>query len=159
MTPPNSSATDRAAHTLTLERVIDAPRDLVWEAWTDEKHAAKWWAPKGFDIAYIEMDVRPGGGWKKCMRLPDGREFWRNGVYTEVEEPERLTFTYLSDDPNSQPGHETVVTVTFEARGDKTVVKLHQSVFETVAARDAHKGGWNSTLERIGEYVTAGRHS
>ena len=154
MARQNSSSAALSERTLILERVFDAPRELVFEAWTDEKHAAQWWGPKWLDVVYIEMDVRPGGKWRKCMRSPDGAEFWRSGVYREVVEPERLVFTYFSDDPNSDPGHETLVTVTFdEELGGKTKLILHQAVFESVAERYAHGSGWSSTVERLAEYL------
>ena len=144
-----------ASRTLHIERVLDAPRELVWEAWTDPAHAERWWGPKGFDVVHLEMDVRPGGSWKKCMRRQkDGFEAWRSGVFRAVEMPERLAFTYVSDDPRGIAGHETVVTVTFEDLDAKTRLTLHQAVFESVEARDSHQGGWSSTMDRLGEYLT-----
>ncbi len=68
-------------------------------------------------------------------------------------EPERLVFTFAWEDSEGKPGHETVVTVTFADHGDKTRLTLHQAVFETVAARNEHRSGWTSTLERFAEYL------
>jgi uncharacterized protein YndB with AHSA1/START domain len=150
----NNPDTALANRTLVVERVFDAPRDLVFRMWTDEKHVAQWWGPQGFEVTYIKMDVRPGGTWRKAMRSLDRKEYWRSGVYQEVIRPERLVFTYFSDDPNSKPGHETVVTVTFEEHeGRKTKLTLRQAVFESVAARDAHQGGWTSVVERLAGYM------
>ena len=154
--PQDTPAAEDSERQMTLERVVDAPRELVWQAWTDERHAKFWWGPKGFEVVYLEMNVRPGGAWRKCMRGPDGREFWRNGVYQEVEELERLVFTYFTDDPNSRSDHETVVTLAFEEHDGKTKVTLHHQLFESAAAREAHQGGWTSALERLGEYVATG---
>lgn len=145
---------DEVSRTLHIERVLDAPRELVWEAWTDPAHAERWWGPKGFEVVYLEMDVRPGGAWKKCMRRQDGFEAWRNGVFRAVDRPERLAFTYTSDDPRGIPGHETLVTLTFEDLDGKTRLILHQAAFESVEARDSHQGGWTSTIERLCEYLT-----
>jgi uncharacterized protein YndB with AHSA1/START domain len=114
----------------------------------------QWWAPEGFAVTALEMDVRPGGSWRKCMRSPDGREFWRRGVYCEVVAPERLVFTYVSDDPLGAPGRETLVTMTFAAQGDKTLMTLRHSGFDTLAARDSHLGGWASCIERLARYMT-----
>lgn len=138
---------------LLFTRLFNAPRDLVFRAWTDPKQLVQWFAPEGFSVAFLEMDVRPGGAWRKCMRSPEGTDYWRRGVYLEVVEPERLVFTYLSDDPVSDPGHETVVTIIFEAHGAKTLMTFRQEEFESVAARDSHNFGWTSCMERFAAYL------
>jgi uncharacterized protein YndB with AHSA1/START domain len=140
-------------HVLALTRTFDAPRELVFRAWTDPEHAAKWWAPRGFTVTLFEMDLRPGGAWRKCMRSPEGKEYWRSGVIREVSPPERLVFSYVTDDPGTTPGQETLVTLTFEDRGGSTRMRFRQAVFESVASRDAHRGGWTSSLERLAEYL------
>lgn len=134
---------------LFFTRVFDAPRSVVFRAWTDREQLMKWWAPAGFSVAFLEMDVRPGGAWRKCMRSPEGREYWRHGTYLEVVEPERLVFTYVSDDPESDPERETIVTMIFEDRGEKTLMTFRQQEFESVAARDSHQGGWRSCMDRF----------
>lgn len=138
---------------LVLTRVFEAPRDLVFRAWTLPEHAAQWWGPMGLEITQMEMDARPGGAWRKCMRTPDGREFWRHGVYREVVPPERLVFTYFSDDTHSNPEHEMLVTVTFEDLGGRTRLTLRQTELESAAARESHRTGWLSTLERLAGHV------
>ena len=152
-----SAAADAAERELVITRLVDAPRDMVYAAWTDPKQAMQWWAPEGLTVVALEMDVRPGGQWRKCMRAPDGNDYWRKGVYREVVAPERLVFTYVSDDPRGEPGHETLVTVTFEKRGAKTMMTLCHSGFESKPARDAHHRGWASSLERFARYVTPAR--
>ena len=87
------------------------------------------------------------------MRSPEGAEYWKQGIYREVIEPERLVFTFAWEDAEGKPGRETVVTVTFAEHGTKTKLTLHQGVFETVAARDSHKDGWSSTLQRLADYL------
>jgi len=87
------------------------------------------------------------------MLSPEGTEYWKQGVYREVIEPERLVFTFAWEDADGRPGHETVVTVTFAEHGIKTRLTLHQGVFETVAARDSHESGWSSTVERLADYL------
>jgi uncharacterized protein YndB with AHSA1/START domain len=99
------------------------------------------------------MDVRPGGGWFRCMRTADGTEHRKRGVYREIVAPERLVFTYATEDAAGNPGHETLVTVTFTDVGGKTRLTLRQAHFESVAARDAHRGGWTSCLERFANYL------
>ena len=138
---------------LVITRVFDAPRSLVFKAWTEPDRAARWWGPQGFTTLHCTMDVRIGGAFRVCMRSPDGTEYWKQGVYREVAEPERLVFTFAWEDAEGKPGHETVVTVTFAEHGAKTRLTLHQAVFETVAARDSHQAGWTSTMERLAGYL------
>lgn len=148
-----SAAAPPMERELVITRVFDAPRNLVFRAWIDPEQAAQWWGPQGFTVVSLEMDVRPGGAWRKCMRSPDGRDYWRQGVYREIVAPERLVFTYVSDDPQGNPGHETLVTVTFADHGAKTLMTLRQAEFESTAARDAHRGGWTSSIERFARYL------
>ena len=112
--------------------------------------------PQGFTIAYREMDLRPGGAYRVCMRSPEGTEHWQRGVCREVVEPERLVFTFAWEDAEGRPGHETVVTVDFAEYGAKTKLTLHQAVFETVTARDLHQVGWASALDCLAEYLAQG---
>ena len=149
-----SAAADAAEGDLVITRLVDAPRDMVYAAWTDPKQAMQWWGPEGFAVVALDMDLRPGGQWRKCMRAPDGNDYWRKGVYREVVVPERLVFTYVSDDPLGAPGHETLVTVTFEKRGAKTLMTLRHSGFDSKPARDSHLGGWTSCIERLTRYMS-----
>jgi len=138
---------------LTVTRLFDAPRALVFKAWTAPEHAAMWWALEGFTIVTCEMDVRPGGKWRRCMRSPDGVDYWKHGVYREVVPPERLVFTYVNDDADGRPGPNTVVTVTFAEHGTKTRLTLHQVGFDQIADRDGHTGGWTSCLTRFAAWL------
>ena len=150
-----SPAADLADRELVITRVLDAPRRLVFRAWTDPEQLARWWGPRGFTTIFSEADVRPGGAWRRRMRSSEGAECCGRGIYREIAAPERLVFTYAWEDADGNPGHETVVTVTFEALGDKTRLTLRQAVFETVTSRDAHDGGWSSCLDRFAEYLAA----
>ncbi len=138
---------------LVITRVFDAPRALVFAAWTRPEHAARWWGPQGFAPISCTMDVRPGGAWRRSMRSPSGTVHTARGIYREIVAPERLVFTYAWEDAAGSPGHETLVTVTFAARGDRTELTLHQAVFPSQAARDDHRGGWTSCFERFAEYL------
>ena len=88
--PLHEPAEDRE---FVITRVFDAPRSLVFKMWTDPKHMAHWWGPKGFTNPVCEMDVRPGGAWRIVMRGPDGGEHPAKGVYREVVAPGRLVMT------------------------------------------------------------------
>lgn len=144
--------------TLILTRLFDAPRDMVFAAWTDPEQAARWWGPKGFTSVACTMDVRVGGAWRRAMRAPDGSQHTARGVYREIIRPERLVFTYAWEDEAGRPKHETLVTLTFADRGDgRTRLTLHQTMFETVAARDDHRGGWSSCLDRFADFLAERR--
>ena len=144
---------DQRERELVITRIFDAPRHLVFQAWTESDRVARWWGPQGFVTTCWDMDIRPGGAFRVCMRSPEGAGHWKQGVYREVVEPERLVFTFAWEDGAGRPGHQTVVTVIFAERGDKTELTLHQAVFETVEWRDEHRRGWTSTLQRFAEYL------
>jgi uncharacterized protein YndB with AHSA1/START domain len=138
---------------IVVTRVFDAPRRLVFRAWTDPELAVHWWGPRGFTSISCEMDVRPGGKWRRSMRSPDGSLRCAHGVYREIVAPERLVFTYAWEDADGRPGNETLVSVGFIERGRRTELTLRQGFFETVTASDSHRGGWTGCLERFAEYL------
>jgi uncharacterized protein YndB with AHSA1/START domain len=87
-----------AKREVVITRVFDAPRGLVFKAWTDPKHMAQWWGPRGFTNPICELDARVGGAWRIVMRSPAGIEYPCGGVYREIVEPERLVFTNIATD-------------------------------------------------------------
>lgn len=139
---------------LLITRFFDAPRELVFQAWTDPEHLKRWEnAPIGFTVTTEKSDIRPGGEYRICMRSPEGVDHWLQGVYTEVVPPERLSFTHVWLRADGTPGVETRVTLSFAERGNRTELTLHQTGFDTVASRDGHNGGWNSTFDRLAAYL------
>jgi uncharacterized protein YndB with AHSA1/START domain len=172
MTEKNNPTTPPPDREFVITRVFDAPRDLVWKAWTDPKHMAQWWGPHGFTNPVCEMDVRPGGAWRIVMRGPDGALHPAKGVYREVVEPERLVMTInhseLSEEwhdlvnPNrdraaGKPPLEALSTVTCEEQGDKTKLTIRLR-FDSAAVRDAllrigMSEGWSQSLERLAALV------
>ncbi len=150
----SSAATESAERELVITRIFDAPRSLVFRAWTEPEHMARWWGPKGFTLPSCKMDLRPGGAYRFHMRSPEGDDHWSQGVYREVVEPERLVLAGAWTDADGKPtSPETLLTVTFEEHDGKTKLTLHQAIFESVTARDSHRGGWNSSLDRLAEYL------
>lgn len=145
----NSPLAASAERVLVIHRTFDAPRQLVFQAWTQREHTLRWMAPRGFTIPECDAEVHPGGAWHCCMRSPDGIDHWASGVYREVVENERLVFTHAWRDAEGQRGHETLVTVTFVERNGKTELTLHQAEFDTVESCDGHRGGWNECLDRL----------
>lgn len=81
---------DLTSRTLTLKKILPAPVELVWQAWTQPDHIAKWWGPPGMEVQIIEHDFKPGGLWKYSMTMPDGREFITEGIYSEIVEFEKI---------------------------------------------------------------------
>ena len=84
---------------MVVTRVFDAPRELVWKAWTDPKYVMQWWGPKGCTAPFCEMDFRVGGKFLCCMRSPDGQEFWNAGEYHEIVPQERIVSSMYFSDP------------------------------------------------------------
>ena len=102
--------------TLTIKRTLNAPRKLVWEAWTKPEHIALWWGPKGMDTKVVEHDFRVGGKWKYTMEMPDGSEFISDGIFSEIIELEKIFSS-----ANFKPMTEGVeIQALFEENGDKT---------------------------------------
>jgi len=144
----------KAADTeLTITRIFDAPRELVFKAWTEKEHLVRWSAPLGFTLTHAEGDLRPGGAWRSCMRSPSGEDLWLGGTYREVVPPARLVFTHAWDQPDGKPGNATLITVSFEDLGGKTRMIFRQSGFETTSSRDGHGEGWNECFERLAELL------
>jgi uncharacterized protein YndB with AHSA1/START domain len=142
-------------YVLVVSRIFDAPRELVFAMWTDINHLKNWMGPDDYPAVRAEGDLRPGGAWRVCLRSKNGgRNLWQRGVYREILEPERLAYTFLWDQEDGAPGHEMLVTITFEDNGGKTLVTLRQAVFETIENRDGHRWGWNGTFDRLSEYLS-----
>ncbi len=149
--------------TLVLTRVLDAPRERVFGAWTEPDRAERWWAPKDFIVVSCVMDVRVGGVCRIEMRAPGDRPTGgsptrgtlqvERGVYQQVVPPEWVVFTWATEDHAGVAGHETLVTIRLEPEGEKTRLTLHQAVFETTADRDAHRAGWTSCLDRLADFL------
>jgi len=141
--PPARSSKNK----LTLSRVFDAPRPLVFKAWTEPQHLKRWSAPHGFKIPVNEGELRPGGPWRAVMVMPDGTKLALGGFYTKVVPNKLLVFTHRWE---GDPGPETVVTVRFaDAPGGKTRLKFEQTGFTSVESRDGHGGGWKECFERL----------
>jgi uncharacterized protein YndB with AHSA1/START domain len=149
-----------------IARTFDAPRDLVFRAWIEPDHLARWYAPKGCSVIIHEFDPRPGGVFHHAIQTPGGRNCLCKGVYREIVPPERLVYTLsFSDaagnfvepaDVGADPEwpRETVVTVTFDDLGGKTKLTLHQTVLESIAKRTGAHPSWIEMLDRLAELAT-----
>jgi uncharacterized protein YndB with AHSA1/START domain len=149
----NASVVDSAERILIIERIFDAPRELVFKCWTEAEHFVRWIGPKGFTSTILIWELRQGGKYRIHKRGPDG-DYWQQGVFREIVPPERIVRTYCWTDFDGRPARpETLLTLTFTDLGERTRLRLHQALFESVSARDAHQGGWGSSLEQLAEYV------
>ena len=149
-----NSAADATSHELVITRVFDAPRTLVWQAWTDPAQVARWMGPRGFTGTVERLDARVGGAYRFHLHAPDGSDLWMQGVHREIVPPERLVNTYVWADAEGRPkGPETLLTITLSEHQGKTTLTLRQTLFETVTARDAHREGWSSALDCLGEVI------
>jgi uncharacterized protein YndB with AHSA1/START domain len=139
---------------LVITRVFDAPRELVWKAWTHPAQAQRWMGPRGFTATHLKSDLRPRGVWRACLRRDDnGEEYWQGGVYLEIVAPARLAYSFAWDETRARRNHATLVSLSFTERRGKTTMSFRQEVFETVAERDGHQLGWNSTFDRLVELL------
>ena len=149
-----SVATGTSERELILTRVFDAPRSLVFKAWTEPEHLAQWFGPQGFTSTVLRNELRPGGAYRIYMRGPAGDDHWTQGIYREIDEPRRLVMVGSWADAQGNPTRpEATLTLTFEDVGGKTKMTLHQALFESVTARDEHQGGWTSSFVRLAEYL------
>ena len=136
-------------------RIMDAPPELVFKAYTDPELIPRWWGPRRYATTVDKMDVRPGGVWRFVHRAADGGEYAFNGVYREIVPPKRLVYTFNYE---GAPGHEAVETVTFEeAEGGKTRMTDHL-LFETREERDGMlnsgmEEGAAETVDRLAELL------
>lgn len=146
-----------AERELTLTRVYDAPRALVFKAWTDPKLLALWWGPKMFTNPVCEVDARPGGKLRIVMRGPDGNDYPMRGVFKEVVAPERLSFTNFAVDAEDQPVIEGFTTVVFAEEGKKTrlTVITRGKAVQPVAIQylQGMEQGWSMSLEKLAELL------
>ena len=147
---------------IVLTRVFDAPRGMVWEAWTDPKQVVLWWGPTGFTTTIEVMDVRVGGLWRQVMHGPDGTDYPNDSVFTEVVPYERLVHR-LTGGKKGEPVMQIEKITTFEEEAGGTRVTMRM-VFVSAEVRDRNireyrsiEGG-KQTLERLAEHL-AGRLS
>jgi uncharacterized protein YndB with AHSA1/START domain len=150
---------------LLITRVFDAPRELVWKAWTDPQQVKRWWGPKNFTTPFAKIDLRVGGVSLTCMRSPDGKDYWSTGVYREIIKPERIVCTdsFADEKGNVVPAThygmsadfplEMLVTVTFEALEGKTKLTLIHVGIPAGADRDGAKQGWSESFDKLAEYL------
>jgi uncharacterized protein YndB with AHSA1/START domain len=156
-----SVVANRDARELILDRVFNAPRELVFRAFTEAEHLEHWWGPKGWSLPVCKVDFRPGGVWHYCMLGPGGEEAWGRAVYSEIEPPRRIVYTDAFSDAegNINPDlPQMVIEVEFEEVAGKT--RVHSlSRFATAEELDAvlamgMEQGIIETWDRLDAYLS-----
>ena len=157
MSARNNLDLEQDPRSIIATRVLDAPRELVWTAWTKPEPLGQWWGPDGFSTTTSAYDLRPGGVWRFVMHGPDGRDYQNRIVFEEVVRPERIVYRHGGAEDVEPVQFRT--TVTFEDLGGKTRLTLHAR-FPSPEERDrvirdygADKG-MLQTLARLAEYLT-----
>ena len=162
MTKSNVNEKER----MVITRVFDAPRALVWEAWTNPKYVMQWWGPNGFTAPACEMDFRVGGKFRCCMRTPDGQEFWNGGEYHEIVLHEKIVYSmYFSDSKGNKvepehygieheaidDAHDVVIFEDF-GNGQTKLTFIGNEPMES--AKDSGQlEGWNQQLDKLAAVV------
>lgn len=140
-----------ADFTLVIERILDAPRKRVWQAWTDHEMRMQWLSPAGFHVSEDKGHIRAGEAYKACMISPEGQESRYEGEYREIKEPEKLVFTHVwQNDICGIPDIVTVCTVVLEELEDgRTKIIFTQSGLSSAESRDSHDGGWSECFDKL----------
>lgn len=154
-----------------ISRVFDAPRERVWQAWTEPERLRQWWGPRGFKVHTCKVDLRPGGTFLYGMTAPDGSELWGRFVYREIAAPERLVFVVSFSDRDGGvtrnpwfpewPLHVLSTVEFVEQAGGKTQVTVTWLPHEASEAerrafdegRDSMKQGWGGTLDKLIDHL------
>jgi uncharacterized protein YndB with AHSA1/START domain len=160
-----TAAEAMTGYELKITRVFDAPRELIWKAWTDPEMVKQWMGPRGFQVTECVTPSEVGKRWSRtlegCRPGSDHPVRLRmSGMTKEVRPPELLVYTFAWDDRASvglekSPYKENIVTVRFEERGQKTVLHFTQAPFATESERDGHNVGWNNAFDKFAEFMLA----
>lgn len=158
------SDTKTEAREIVITRIFDAPRKLVWKAWTNPEHLMRWWGPKDFTSPVCKVDLRVGGKYLYCMRSKEGQEFWSTGTYKEIVPLERLVCSdsFADEKGNVVPAShygmpgdnwplELMVTITFEDLRGKTKMTLTHSGIPSGQMKEMTGVGWNESFDKLAE--------
>ena len=163
MNTKTNPATKSVEQELIITRIFDAPRELVWKAWTDPERVKRWWGPKNFTAPVSKIDLRVGGTYLNCMRSPEGKDYWSTGVYREIVEPSLLVCTdsFADEKGNVIPAShygmegdwplELRISVTFEETGGKTTMTLRHEGIPAGQMSELTEAGWNESFDKLAE--------
>jgi PhnB protein len=141
-----------AERELTISRLLNAPRELVWEVWTKAEHIKNWWGPTGFTNTIFSMEVKPGGVWDFIMHGPDGTDYKNKSIYKEIIKPERIVFEHVSP--------KFTATITFEEKNGKTLLTWNmlfetKEQFEKVVKTFKADEGLKQNIVKLEDYLQA----
>ena len=146
--------------TLILKRMLKAPQELAFRAWTTAEHIQQWMRPEpGMVVPLVSMDLRVGGKYRIQTKTSEGEFFTAVGEFHEVKVPERLVYTWdwEKDGGGTEfgelEGNETQLTLEFRASGKQTQLVLTHEKFASTESRDRHEGGWKSWIARLAKFV------
>lgn len=160
---PEAKGSKRGEFVIT--RIFDAPRELVWKAWTEPERVKRWWGPKVFTAPFIKIDLRVGGKYLYAMRSPDDKNFWSTGVFREIDPLKRIVVTdsFADEKGNVVPAShygmnwdwplEVQVTVTFEKQGGRTKLSLQYELTPPKEMIDPMTAGWNESFDKLTEVL------
>jgi len=147
---------------ILFTRVFDAPRELVWEAWTKPGHIARWWGPNGYTVPACKLDFREGGKIHLDMQGPDGNVYPADGVYREISKPEKIVIDGIAEETHPCGGGlppRAVLTITFAEQEGKTFFSMltqFESKNRMQAANDnGYSVSWEMCFDRFGEYLAS----
>ncbi len=165
------STTRKNKEELTIIRIFDAPRELVWQAWTNPEYFKRWWGPRNFTAPVSKIDLRVGGKYLHCMRGPDGKDYWSSGVYREIAPLQRIVLTDSFADEKGNivsASHygmtgdwplELLVTVTFEELGGKTKMLLRHEGIPSGIMHELTEAGWTESFDKLAESIVTSDHT
>jgi uncharacterized protein YndB with AHSA1/START domain len=140
---------------LELKCVVEAPPERVFSALTEPTSLQRWWGPAGFTTPEVELALRVGGRYRFGMQPPDGELFHLAGEFLDIEQPNRLVYTFRWEEPDPDD-RETVVTLSLGLAGDSTQVSLSQGDFATEARLALHRNGWMDSFEKLRRLIASG---
>ncbi len=153
----NEATNEVTGNEIIMTRLLNAPRELVWDVFTNPKHLANWWGPFGFTITTHSMELKVGSQWLLTMHGPDGTDYPNNIVYEEIVKPGRIIFRHVNDDYKIPVLHRTTITFTEEGTKTRLFFKMTfpnlESLNEVNAEYGAVEGG-KQTNARLEEYLT-----
>lgn len=160
----DSTVTNSEINALVITRIFNAPRALVWEAWTEPEHFMRWWGPKNFTCPACKIDFRIGGKYHSCMKSAEGQEYWSTGIYKEIVPLEKIVCTdsFADEKGNIVPASyygmpgdnwpmEFIVRLKFEDLGKKTKMTLTHIGFPIGDMKDMAGTGWNESFDKLAE--------
>lgn len=167
------SVAESAKETFKITRTFDAPRELVFKAWTESDQLAQWWGPKGMKVSVHKLELRPEGTFLYSMQTPDGKSMWGKFVYREIIAPERIVFVVSFTDEKGNPIRhplsatwplEVLSTLTLTEQDGKTTIQMegvpiNATEEERKTFQDGHAGmqqGWTGTMDQLADFLAKG---